>query len=188
MSGIAIILQCIFLIPCKFHFKLPFLHGIVFPRQLPSLVNLQVLNLRNTHRNQQNLPPSLEMIPNLAGQFDIFVLIHRIITSRCLKKITRWLFLIKEIDISENELTRVPDCIYNVVALRRLNLSKNLLTEFDIKGIYDLLSVLSHRFSCYRCLFSRRMDDVADTECRQQQTKGFTCKRLPNSDFSRLFI
>ncbi|XP_055346232.1 protein flightless-1 homolog [Paramacrobiotus metropolitanus] len=72
-------------------------------RQLPSLVNLQVLNLRNTHRNQSNLPPSLEMIPNLA-----------------------------ELDLAENELTRVPECAYNVIQLRRLNLSKNQLSDFDI--------------------------------------------------------
>ncbi|OQV19254.1 Protein flightless-1 [Hypsibius exemplaris] len=83
-------------------------------RQLPSLVNLNVLNLRNTKRNQTNLPPSLEMIPTL-----------------------------EEIDLSENELTRVPDCVYNVIQLRRLNLSKNLLTDFDVPDGWHQLQTLN---------------------------------------------
>ena len=42
--------------------------------------------------------------------------------------------LLAEIDLAENDLTRVPDCAYNVIQLRRINLSKNLLTEFDVPG------------------------------------------------------
>ncbi|GAV08468.1 hypothetical protein RvY_18151 [Ramazzottius varieornatus] len=83
-------------------------------RQLPSLVNLQTLSLRRTHRNQSNLPASLEMLPSLA-----------------------------EIDLAENDLTRVPDCAYNVVELRRINLSKNLLTDFDIPDGWQMLLTLN---------------------------------------------
>lgn len=39
-----------------------------------------------------------------------------------------------EIDLAENEMTRIPECVYNVIRLRRLNLSKNFLTEFDVPG------------------------------------------------------
>ncbi|XP_065367478.1 protein flightless-1 [Calliphora vicina] len=71
-------------------------------RQLPSLQNLEVLNMRNTQRTLLNFPTTLDSLSNLA-----------------------------ELDLSQNNLPKVPDCVYNLPNLKRLNLSDNAITELS---------------------------------------------------------
>ncbi|XP_055380330.1 protein flightless-1 [Condylostylus longicornis] len=71
-------------------------------RQLPSLHNLEVLNMKNTQRTLLNFPTTLDSLSNLS-----------------------------ELDLSENSLSKVPDCIYNIITLKRLNLSDNEITELS---------------------------------------------------------
>ncbi|XP_053425145.1 protein flightless-1 homolog isoform X4 [Nycticebus coucang] len=72
-------------------------------RQLPAMTALQTLHLRNTQRTQSNLPTSLEGLSNLA-----------------------------DVDLSCNDLARVPECLYTLPSLRRLNLSSNQITELSL--------------------------------------------------------
>ncbi|XP_021103247.1 protein flightless-1 homolog isoform X2 [Heterocephalus glaber] len=72
-------------------------------RQLPAMTALQTLHLRNTQRTQSNLPTSLEGLSNLA-----------------------------DVDLSCNDLTRVPECLYTLPSLRRLNLSSNQIEELSL--------------------------------------------------------
>ncbi|XP_023600839.1 protein flightless-1 homolog isoform X4 [Myotis lucifugus] len=72
-------------------------------RQLPALTALQTLHLRNTQRTQGNLPTSLEGLSNLT-----------------------------DVDLSCNDLTRVPECLYTLSSLRRLNLSSNQIAELSL--------------------------------------------------------
>uniref|UniRef100_A0A2K6CMS9 Protein flightless-1 homolog n=1 Tax=Macaca nemestrina TaxID=9545 RepID=A0A2K6CMS9_MACNE len=72
-------------------------------RQLPAMTALQTLHLRSTQRTQSNLPTSLEGLSNLA-----------------------------DVDLSCNDLTRVPECLYTLPSLRRLNLSSNQITELSL--------------------------------------------------------
>ncbi|KAL9915605.1 FLII actin remodeling protein [Glossina fuscipes fuscipes] len=71
-------------------------------RQLPSLQNLEVLNMRNTQRTLHNFPTTLDSLSNLS-----------------------------ELDLSQNSLPKVPDCVYNLRNLKRLNLSDNTITELS---------------------------------------------------------
>ncbi|XP_011308907.1 protein flightless-1 [Fopius arisanus] len=71
-------------------------------RQLPSLMNLTTLSMRNTQRTLNNIPSSLESLTNL-----------------------------QELDLSENALPRVPDALYSLSNLKRLNLSDNDITEIS---------------------------------------------------------
>ncbi|XP_060138385.1 protein flightless-1 homolog [Zootoca vivipara] len=79
----------------------PLLHAQL--RQLPAMVALQTLHLRNTQRTQSNLPTSLEGLSNLA-----------------------------DVDLSCNDLTRVPECLYTLSNIRRLNLSSNQIGELSL--------------------------------------------------------
>nr|XP_060642773.1 protein flightless-1 homolog [Anolis sagrei ordinatus] len=79
----------------------PLLHAQL--RQLPAMVALQTLHLRNTQRTQSNLPTSLDGLVNLS-----------------------------DVDLSCNELTRVPECLYTLSNLRRLNLSTNQISELSL--------------------------------------------------------
>nr|XP_020136818.1 protein flightless-1 homolog [Microcebus murinus] len=72
-------------------------------RQLPAMTALQTLHLRNTQRTQSNLPTSLEGLSNLA-----------------------------DVDLSCNDLTWVPECLYTLPSLRRLNLSSNQIAELSL--------------------------------------------------------
>ncbi|KAM8962259.1 LOW QUALITY PROTEIN: protein flightless-1 homolog [Pelodytes ibericus] len=72
-------------------------------RQLPAMTALQTLHLRNTQRTQSNLPTSLEGLTNLS-----------------------------DVDLSQNDLTRVPECVYSLGSLKRLNLSNNQITELSL--------------------------------------------------------
>lgn len=69
-------------------------------RQLPALQNLEVLLMRNTQRTLLNFPASLDHLSNLI-----------------------------ELDVSQNNLPKIPDLIYNFVNLKRLNLSDNEIKE-----------------------------------------------------------
>uniref|UniRef100_A0A2P2I1Y5 Protein flightless-1-like n=1 Tax=Hirondellea gigas TaxID=1518452 RepID=A0A2P2I1Y5_9CRUS len=69
-------------------------------RQLPSLLSLETLHMCHTQRSPGNLPASLEPLTNLA-----------------------------DVDLSQNGLHKVPQCLYTLRALRRLNLSDNNITE-----------------------------------------------------------
>ena len=69
-------------------------------RQLPALVSLEVLHLSNTQRTITNIPHGIENLHNL-----------------------------KDLDLSCNNLAIVPDHIYRIKSLRRLNLSQNCLTD-----------------------------------------------------------
>ncbi|CAG9834779.1 unnamed protein product [Diabrotica balteata] len=71
-------------------------------RQLPSLLNLETLHMRNTQRNLNNFPTNLESLINLT-----------------------------DIDLAENNLPKVPDSLYALPNLKRLNLSENEITELS---------------------------------------------------------
>ncbi|XP_056309960.1 protein flightless-1 homolog [Danio aesculapii] len=79
----------------------PLMHAQM--RQLPAMVALQTLHLRNTQRTQNNMPTSLEGLLNLA-----------------------------DVDLSCNDLTRVPECLYSLANLKRLNLSSNQISELSL--------------------------------------------------------
>ncbi|XP_069066199.1 protein flightless-1 homolog isoform X1 [Pleurodeles waltl] len=72
-------------------------------RQLPAMTALQTLHLKNTQRTQSNLPTSLEGLNNLS-----------------------------DVDLSSNDLTRVPECLYTLSNLKRLNLSGNQISELSL--------------------------------------------------------
>lgn len=79
----------------------PLMHAQL--RQLPAMVALQTLHLRNTQRTQSNMPTSLEALTHLA-----------------------------DVDLSCNDLTRVPECLYSLGSLKRLNLSSNQISELSL--------------------------------------------------------
>ncbi|XP_049873153.1 protein flightless-1 [Pectinophora gossypiella] len=74
--------------------------GMFQLRQLPSLQSLETLHMRNTQRTVANLPTSLETLSNLC-----------------------------DVDLSRNALTKVPDALYSLLSLKRLNLSDNEIAE-----------------------------------------------------------
>lgn len=71
-------------------------------RQLPSLLNLETLHMRNTQRNLNNFPSSVENLINLT-----------------------------DLDLAQNELSKVPDAIFCLINLKRLNLSENDIVELS---------------------------------------------------------
>ncbi|RXM32515.1 Protein flightless-1-like [Acipenser ruthenus] len=79
----------------------PLMHAQL--RQLPAMVALHTLHLRNTQRTQSNLPTSLEGLTNLA-----------------------------DVDLSCNDLSRVPECLYTLSSLKRLNLSSNQISDLSL--------------------------------------------------------
>ncbi|TNN56812.1 Protein flightless-1 [Liparis tanakae] len=79
----------------------PLMHAQL--RQLPAMVALQTLHLRNTQRTQSNMPTSLEGLTHLA-----------------------------DVDLSCNDLTRLPECLYTLSSLKRLNLSSNQISELSL--------------------------------------------------------
>uniref|UniRef100_A0A672Z1T5 Protein flightless-1 homolog n=1 Tax=Sphaeramia orbicularis TaxID=375764 RepID=A0A672Z1T5_9TELE len=79
----------------------PLMHAQL--RQLPAMIALQTLHLRNTQRTQSNMPTSLEALTHLA-----------------------------DVDLSCNDLTRVPECLYSLGSLKRLNLSSNQISELSL--------------------------------------------------------
>lgn len=71
-------------------------------RQLPSLINIENLQLRNTQRNLNNFPTNLEALVNLT-----------------------------DVDLSQNSLPKIPDALYSLPSLKRLNCSENEITELS---------------------------------------------------------
>ncbi|KAF0310088.1 Protein flightless-1 [Amphibalanus amphitrite] len=70
--------------------------GLFQMRQLPALTSLQCLHMANTQRSPSNLPPLLDTLVNLT-----------------------------EVDLSRNKLAKIPDCLFTVPNLKRLNISDN---------------------------------------------------------------
>lgn len=71
-------------------------------RQLPSLINLETLHMRNTQRNLNNFPTNLDSLVSLA-----------------------------DVDLAQNALPKVPDALYSLPNLKRLNLSDNEIVELS---------------------------------------------------------
>ncbi|PSN45747.1 Protein flightless-1 [Blattella germanica] len=71
-------------------------------RQLPSLMSLEVLHMRNTQRTLSNIPGSMDSLTNL-----------------------------RELDLAQNALPKVPEALYSLRNLNRLNLSDNGITELS---------------------------------------------------------
>ncbi|XP_067011007.2 protein flightless-1 isoform X2 [Anabrus simplex] len=69
-------------------------------RQLPSLMNLETLHMRDTQRTLNNIPANMDSLTNLT-----------------------------DLDLAQNALPKVPDALYALPNLRRLNLSENEITE-----------------------------------------------------------
>lgn len=132
---------------------------IVCPsRQLPAMVALQTLHLRNTQRTQSNMPTSLEGLTHLAGNAhseNIFTYILYFFlsflapftnASLCVCPLHslsgthtpfNLLFPVPlppfpDVDLSCNDLTRVPECLYSLGSLKRLNLSSNQISELSL--------------------------------------------------------
>ena len=84
--------------------------------------SLETLHLSNTKRTLNNVPAILEQLPNLSGKdkssFSFLSLIHMKISSTLL-----------DLDLSANDLPAVPDVVYKLKALKRLNLNDNQITE-----------------------------------------------------------
>lgn len=76
-------------------------------RQLPSLINLETLHMKNTQRTLSNFPTNLEN-----------------------------LIMLTDIDLAENSLPKVPESLYSLPNLKRLNLSDNEITELSTGEIY----------------------------------------------------
>jgi len=69
---------------------------------LPALVALETLHMRGTARTVSNFPAGVESLVNL-----------------------------KDLDLSYNELVRVPESLYKLGSLVRLNLSDNEIMELS---------------------------------------------------------
>jgi len=100
------------------------------------MLNLQVLHLRNTQRTANNLPASLEPLQQLAGL--IVGIANGTLKHLRFSAVACVYFacvvvsaLYPDVDLSNNELVRVPECLYALCTLKRLNLSDNLITELS---------------------------------------------------------
>ncbi|XP_030759863.1 protein flightless-1 [Sitophilus oryzae] len=84
-------------------------------RQLPSLINLETLHLRNTQRNLNNFPGNLDNLVNLT-----------------------------DVDLAQNALPKVPEALYSLPSLKRLNLSENEITEVsNAMELWQKLEILN---------------------------------------------
>ncbi|XP_060578939.1 protein flightless-1 homolog isoform X2 [Ruditapes philippinarum] len=72
-------------------------------RQLPAMTSLQMLHLRNSQRTLANFPAALDSLNFL-----------------------------QDIDLSRNELPRVPEPLYKLSSLKHLNISDNQITELSL--------------------------------------------------------
>lgn len=125
------------------------------------MVALQTLHLRNTQRTQSNMPTSLEGLTHLAGRphkhpsefflqttlyrpktflFFFFTFVKLFYTNLSLCKYSLLLLFTNvplrhpppDVDLSCNDLTRVPECLYSLGSLKRLNLSSNQISELSL--------------------------------------------------------
>lgn len=71
-------------------------------RQLPSLLNLQTLHMRNTQRTLSNFPTNLDNLTHLT-----------------------------DVDLAQNALPKVPEALYSLPNIKRLNLSENEINELS---------------------------------------------------------
>lgn len=69
-------------------------------RQLPSLASLKSLQARDTQRSISNIPSALEALVDVT-----------------------------EVDLSQNGLSKIPDGLFVLPTLRKLNMSGNIMTE-----------------------------------------------------------
>ena len=69
-------------------------------KQLPSMASLRVLHMAATQRNSSNVPPTLDNLVNL-----------------------------QDVDFSDNQLSEVPDALFKLTLLRKLNLAGNEIQE-----------------------------------------------------------
>lgn len=97
-------------------------------RQLPAMVALQTLHLRNTQRTQSNMPTSLEGLAQLAGNTHTHTLLPIFIDVLLVFPPP----VFPDVDLSCNDLTRVPECLYSLGSLKRLNLSSNQISELSL--------------------------------------------------------
>ncbi|KAJ8955152.1 hypothetical protein NQ318_009045 [Aromia moschata] len=89
-------------------------------RQLPSLLNLETLHMRNTQRNLNNFPSNLENLTNLTDH------------KNALPKVPEALYSLpnlKRLNLSENEITELSTAMEMWQKLETLNLSYNKLTS-----------------------------------------------------------
>jgi Leucine-rich repeat (LRR) protein len=105
-------------------------------RQLPSLTNLRCLSLRNTQRSPQNLPTSLET----------------------LDKVT-------DIDLSQNDLLKVPSLLFSLPNLKRINLSGNQISDLppDLGDFWKDLESLN--------LARNRLKSLPNSLCKMERLK-----------------
>ncbi len=105
-------------------------------RQLPAMVALQTLHLRNTQRTQNNMPTTLEGLTNLAGRDPGVLLCSVKQTSVSVTAVAPFIMNLVcfciDVDLSCNDLTRVPECLYSLANLKRLNLSSNQISELSL--------------------------------------------------------
>ncbi|XP_046856352.1 protein flightless-1 homolog isoform X2 [Xenia sp. Carnegie-2017] len=91
----------------------PLMHAQL--RQLPNLMALHTLHLRNTQRTITNMPNKLDSLTKLT-----------------------------DVDLSYNDLPRVPEPIYRLSSLKRLNLSHNSISELsNLTGTWTEMEVLN---------------------------------------------
>lgn len=84
-------------------------------RQLPALIALKTLSMRDTDRTASNLPSSLDMLTQL-----------------------------EDVDLGENELESAPQFLYTLPRLRKLNLSNNAIGDLGGAQIdWPLLAILN---------------------------------------------
>lgn len=91
---------------------------------------LQTLHLRSTQRTQSNLPTSLESLVNLAGRAALGRCVGAVLA--CVLVASALFVPPADVDLSCNNLSRVPECLYTLGSLRRLNLSSNQITELSL--------------------------------------------------------
>lgn len=84
-------------------------------KQLPSMTSLTVLHMRNTSRTLDNIPPSLDDLHSL-----------------------------KDVDFAENGLPAVPEAIFKIRNLEKLNLSANKIEKINLAdGEWENLRTLN---------------------------------------------
>ncbi|VDK84077.1 unnamed protein product [Cylicostephanus goldi] len=95
-------------------------------KQLPSMTALRVLHMRNTNRTLDNIPPSLDDLENLAVD-QAFMLLAA-----------------DDIDFAENNLPAVPEALFKLKNLRKLDISGNKIETFTIpEGSWESLETLN---------------------------------------------
>ncbi|PAV59113.1 hypothetical protein WR25_10798 [Diploscapter pachys] len=87
--------------------------------QLPCMNSLRVLHLRNTNRHLDNIPAVLEDLKNLT-----------------------------DVDFAENNLTQIPEALFKLKRLRKLDLSSNSIEKFSLsEGQWEDLVTLNLNYN-----------------------------------------